>query len=226
MRSQIKLISKCGIQLLSQKKPLTKVKHYDYSREHITYSVENSLRHLNTDFLDVLLLHRPSPLLNSEEVAETLSDLVKSGKVRHIGVSNFTPQQFQLLQSRLDIPLITNQIELNLNHPHPLTDGSIDFLYKEKIKPMIWSPLGGGSIFNETGNALIKNKLQVLEDKYQVGADVLCLAWLLKHPAQLIPVIGTNQVERIKAAVKSTSLALELQDWFSLYEAALGNEVP
>ncbi len=226
LRSQIKLISKCGIQLLSQKKPLTKVKHYDYSREHIRYSVENSLRHLNTDFLDVLLLHRPSPLLNPDEVSETLSDLVKSGKVRHIGVSNFTPQQFQLLQSRLDIPLITNQIELNLNHPHPLTDGSIDFLYKEKIKPMIWSPLGGGSIFNETGNALIKNKLQVLEDKYQVGADVLCLAWLLKHPAQLIPVIGTNQVERIKAAVKSTSLALELQDWFSLYEAALGNEVP
>ena len=159
-------------------------------------------------------------------MAETLSDLVKSGKVRHIGVSNFTPQQFQLLQSRLDIPLITNQIELNLNHPHPLTDGSIDFLYKEKIKPMIWSPLGGGSIFNETGNALIRNKLQVLTDKYQVGADVLCLAWLLKHPAQLIPVIGTNQVERIKAAVTSTSLALELQDWFSLYEAALGNEVP
>ena len=226
LRSQIKLISKCGIQLLSQKKPLTKVKHYDYSREHITYSVENSLRHLNTDFLDVLLLHRPSPLLNPDEVAETLSDLVKSGKVRHIGVSNFTPQQFQLLQSRLDIPLITNQIELNLNHPFPLTDGSIDFLFKEKIKPMIWSPLGGGSIFNETGNALIRNKLQVLADKYQVGADVLCLAWLLKHPAQLIPVIGTNQVERIKTAVKSTSLALELQDWFSLYEASLGNEVP
>ena len=91
---------------------------------------------------------------------------------------------------------------------------------------MIWSPLGGGSIFNETGNALIRNKLQVLADKYKVGADVLCLAWLLKHPAQLIPVIGTNQVERIKAAVTSTSLALELQDWFSLYEAALGNEVP
>ncbi|NBU35476.1 MAG: oxidoreductase [Bacteroidetes bacterium] len=226
LRKQIKIVTKCGIQLLSQKKPLTKVKHYDYSREHITYSVENSLRHLNTDFLDVLLLHRPSPLLNPDEVAETLSDLVLTGKVRYIGVSNFTPQQFQLLQSRLDIPLITNQIELNLNHPFPLTDGSIDFLFKEKIKPMIWSPLGGGSIFNETGNALIRNKLQVLEDKYQVGADVLSLAWLLKHPAQLIPVIGTNQVERIQAAVKSTSLVMELQDWFSLYEAALGNEVP
>jgi predicted oxidoreductase len=132
-----------------------------------------------------------------------------------------------LLQSRLDIPLITNQIELNVNHPLPLTDGSIDFLYKEKIKPMIWSPLGGGSIFNETDkNIPLRRQLKLLEDKYQVGSDVLCLAWLLKHPAQLIPVIGTNQVERIEAAVKATDLVLALQDWFFLYEAALGNEVP
>jgi predicted oxidoreductase len=227
LRSQIKIISKCGIQLLSQKRPSTIVKHYDYSREHIKNSTENSLRHLNTDYLDVLLLHRPSPLLNPDEVANTLSDLVHSGKVRHIGVSNFTPLQFQLLQSRLDIPLITNQIELNVNHPLPLTDGSIDFLYKEKIKPMIWSPLGGGSIFNETDkNIPLRRQLKLLEDKYQVGSDVLCLAWLLKHPAQLIPVIGTNQVERIEAAVKATDLVLALQDWFFLYEAALGNEVP
>ncbi len=227
LRSQIKLITKCGIQLLSQKKPATIVKHYDYSKEHITYSVENSLRNLNTDFLDVLLLHRPSPLLNPDEVAETLSSLVHSGKVRHIGVSNFTPQQFQLLQSCLDIPLITNQIELNLNYPSPLTDGSIDFLYKEKIKPMIWSPLGGGSVFKETNNNIqVQRQLKLLEGKYQVGSDVISLAWLLKHPAQLIPVIGTTRVERIQAAEKSTSLTLELQEWFLLYEAALGNEVP
>ncbi|MEY4048850.1 MAG: hypothetical protein RL284_2401 [Bacteroidota bacterium] len=224
-RHQIKIITKCGIQLLSQKKPLTKVKHYDYSKDHITSSVEQSLTNLNTDYIDLLLLHRPSPLLNADVVAQTLSSLVLSGKVKHIGVSNFTPAQFQLLQSRLDIPLITNQIELNFNQLQPLIDGSIDFLYERKIKPMIWSPLGGGSIF-EHGKVALNKPFQLLGAKYQVGADVLSLAWLLKHPAQLIPVIGTVKTERIISAVKACSIDLELQEWFQLYEAAMGNEVP
>lgn len=224
-RHQIKIITKCGIQLLSQKKPLTKVKHYDYSKDHITSSVEQSLTNLNTDYIDLLLLHRPSPLLNADVVAQTLSSLVLSGKVKHIGVSNFTPAQFQLLQSRLDIPLITNQIELNFNQLQPLIDGSIDFLYERKIKPMIWSPLGGGSIF-EHGKVALNKQFQLLGAKYQVGADVLSLAWLLKHPAQLIPVIGTVKTERIISAVKACSIDLELQEWFQLYEAAMGNEVP
>jgi predicted oxidoreductase len=224
-RHQIKIITKCGIQLLSQKKPLTKVKHYDYSKDHITSSVEQSLTNLKTDYIDLLLLHRPSPLLNADVVAQTLSSLVLSGKVKHIGVSNFTPAQFQLLQSRLDIPLITNQIELNFNQLQPLIDGSIDFLYERKIKPMIWSPLGGGSIF-EHGKVALNKPFQLLGAKYQVGADVLSLAWLLKHPAQLIPVIGTVKTERIISAVKACSIDLELQEWFQLYEAAMGNEVP
>lgn len=224
-RRQIKIITKCGIQLLSQKKPLTKVKHYDYSKDHITSSVEQSLTNLNTDYIDLLLLHRPSPLLNADVVAQTLSSLVLSGKVKHIGVSNFTPAQFQLLQSRLDISLITNQIELNFNQLQPLIDGSIDFLYERKIKPMIWSPLGGGSIF-EHGKVALNKQFELLGAKYQVGADVLSLAWLLKHPAQLIPVIGTVKTERIISAVKACSIDLELQEWFQLYEAAMGNEVP
>lgn len=224
-RHQIKIITKCGIQLLCQKKPLTKVKHYDYSKDHITSSVEQSLTNLNTEYIDLLLLHRPSPLLNADVVAQTLSSLVLSGKVKHIGVSNFTPAQFQLLQSRLDIPLITNQIELNFNQLQPLIDGSIDFLYERKIKPMIWSPLGGGSIF-EHGKVALNKQFELLGAKYQVGADVLSLAWLLKHPAQLIPVIGTVKTERIISAVKACSIDLELQEWFQLYEAAMGNEVP
>ena len=224
-RHQIKIITKCGIQLLSHKKPLTKVKHYDYSKDHITSSVEQSLTNLNTDYIDLLLLHRPSPLLNADVVAQTLSSLVLSGKVKHIGVSNFTPAQFQLLQSRSDIPLITNQIELNFNQLQPLIDGSIDFLYERKIKPMIWSPLGGGSIF-EHGKVALNKQFELLGAKYQVGADVLSLAWLLKHPAQLIPVIGTIKTERIISAVKACSIDLELQEWFQLYEAAMGNEVP
>lgn len=225
LRHQMKIITKCGIQLLSKKKPATVVKHYDYRKSHILESVHQSLSHLHTEAIDLLLLHRPSPLLDADEVAETLTHLVDSGKVKYLGVSNFTPVQFQLLQSRLTYPLITNQIEWNLNHTQPAIDGSIDFLYKEKIKPMIWSPLGGGSIFGNHHSAL-GNQLQILGEKYQAGPDELALAWLLKHPVSCIPVIGTNKTERIKAAARATRMDISLQDWFLLYEAAVGTEVP
>lgn len=225
LRTQIKIITKCGIQLLSQKKPNTYVKHYDYSSAHIQYSVENSLKNLHTDYLDVLLLHRPSPLLNIHEVASTLEKLVQAGKVKHVGVSNFTPSQFSLLQSALKIPLITNQIELNLLHHNPLTDGTIDFLYERNIKPMIWSPLAGGKLFNNE-NTVLQNTLHQLNKKYNATTDALALAWLLKHPAALIPVIGTNKTDRIQVAAAATQIDLSLQDWFLLYEAALEKPVP
>lgn len=225
LRSKLKIVTKCGIQLLSDKKPNTYVKHYDYSASHITTSVENSLKNLNTDYVDVLLFHRPSPLLDADEAAKALESLVASGKVKHVGVSNFTPAQFSLLQSRLSIPLVTNQIELNILHHAPLIDGSLDYLYEQKVKPMIWSPLAGGSIFKNP-HLQLDEAFDKLGEKYDAGKDVLALAWLMKHPAQLIPVIGTNKIERIKAAASATQLDLELQDWFVLYETAMGNEIP
>ncbi len=225
LRSQLKIITKCGIQLLSNNKPTTYVKHYNYSSEHIQMSVDNSLRNLNTDYVDVLLFHRPSPLMNVDEAAKMLETVVNMGKVKYVGVSNFTPTQFSLLQSRLNIPLITNQIELSLLHHQPLIDGSIDFLYEKNLKPMIWSPLGGGRLFDGS-HSMLSKEFEKLNDKYNTTTDVLALAWLLRHPAGLIPVIGTNKTERIKAALSAVDINLELQDWFVLYEAALGQEVP
>jgi predicted oxidoreductase len=223
LRSTIKIVTKCGIQLLSKSRPETRVKHYDYSREHLMYSVERSLRCLHTDYIDVLLLHRPSPLLKPDELAATLTELVASGKARHIGVSNFTPAQFSLLQSRLSIPLCTNQIELNLLHPQPLTDGQVDFLYERNIRPMIWSPLAGGRIFR--GDARLPGLHQMAEER-GLSPDVLALAWLLTHPASFIPVLGTNKPGRIRAAAGAVDTPLSLQEWFVLYRDALGRDVP
>jgi predicted oxidoreductase len=223
LRSSIKIVTKCGIQLLSGSRPETRVKHYDYSPTHLWYSIDRSLKCLHTDYIDVLLLHRPSPLLNPDELAATLTDLVSSGKVRHVGVSNFTPAQFSLLQSRLHIPLCTNQIELNLLHPQPLTDGQVDFLFERNIPPMIWSPLAGGRIFR--ADAPLQGLRRMAEER-GLGLDVLALAWLLAHPASFIPVLGTNQPERIRAAATAAKVHLDLQDWFILYRDALGRDVP
>lgn len=225
LREKLKIVTKCSIQLLSDKKPNTYVKHYDYSTEHIQKSVDNSLKNLNTDYIDLLLFHRPSPLMDADEAAKALEILVNTGKVKHIGVSNFTPAQFNLLQSRLRFPLVTNQIELSLLHHSPLIDGSVDFMYERGIKPMIWSPLGGGRLFDGS-HSMFSKAFEKLNSKYNTTTDVLALAWLLRHPAGLVPVIGTNKIERIKAAATAIDINLELQDWFVLYEAALGQEVP
>lgn len=220
---QLKIVTKCGIQFNCEKRPDIRTKHYNYSSSHILTSVENSLQNLHIEHIDLLLLHRPSPMLNVDEVAETLEKIVKSGKVDYVGVSNFSPSQFELLQSRLSIPLVTNQIEVNLTHIEPLTDGSIDHLYKNGIKPMVWSPLSGGSLF--TGESALSKRLQEMARKYTVGNDIIALAWLLNHPSQMIPVIGTNKPERIVKATHAVQVKLDIQDWFALYEASLEKEV-
>jgi predicted oxidoreductase len=219
LRKSMQLITKCGIKLMSSKQPATWIKHYDTSREHILNSVDQSLSNLATDYIDLLLIHRPDPLMDAEEVAEAFALLKKNGKVLHFGVSNFTNTQFELLQSTLPFPLVTNQIELSLSHLDPIFDGTLDFLMKQKAAPMAWSPLGGGKIPSSNPGLWIKS------EKYNATESQLSLAWLLRHPAGVFPVIGTTQPERIKEAAKAIDIKLDRQDWFEMLKAAAGRDV-
>lgn len=219
LRSQMQLVSKCGIKFPSSKRPATWVKHYDTSLQHLVWSVENSLSMLATDHLDLLLIHRPDPLTDPTEVAEAFTRLQKEGKVINFGVSNFTPSQFDMLQKHLPMPLVTNQIEISLSRIDPLFNGDLDFLMRESVSPMAWSPLGGGKLEMDDRNLFNKAA------KYNASYSQLCLAWLLKHPAKIFPVIGTTQPDRIKECAKAVDVELDRQDWFDMLKWVMGKEV-
>jgi len=219
LRSQMELVTKCGIKFSSTKRPKTWVKHYDTSKEHIVWSVENSLKMLGTDRIEALLIHRPDPLLDPTEVAEAFSQLKQDGKVLHIGVSNFTPSQFTMLQSFLSFPLITNQIEISLSRVDSLFNGDLDLLMQHKTSAMAWSPLGGGKLMANERELFSK------ASKYNASYSQLSLAWLLKHPSPIFPVIGTTKPERITEAAKSMEIKLDRQDWFEMLQWATGSEV-
>jgi predicted oxidoreductase len=219
-RQDIQLISKCGIKLMSKSQPNTFIKHYDTSKAHILNSVDNSLKNLNTDYLDVLLIHRPDPLLDPEEVSEAFGLLKQNGKVLHFGVSNFSSQQFEMLQAYLPFPLITNQIELSLTTHQPFFDGTVDTLQKHKVSPMAWSPLGGGKLIK------LKELFVAKKEKYKCTESQLALAWLLKHPSHVLPVIGTTKPERIEESAKAVDIKLDRQDWFEMLKAVIGQDVP
>ena len=228
LREDIELITKCGIQLTSEKMPQNRVKHYDSSLKHIQQQVERSLQNLNTDRIDLLLIHRPDPLLNPLEVAEAFARLKEQGKVLHFGVSNFTPHQYDMLQAYLPFPLVTNQIELSLFHNAPLTDGSLDHLMQHKIKPMVWSPLGGGVHFGSEGNLAgpFLDAIEMLSEKYNGATTAqLLIAWLLRLPATVVPVIGTTKPERMAEAVEALSIELDRQDWFELWRIERGRDI-
>lgn len=220
LRSQIQLITKCGIKLLSEKWPGTRIKHYDTSKEHILDSVDRSLKNLGTDYIDLLLIHRPDPLMDPEEVSEAFGLLKQNGKVLHFGVSNFSGAQFEMLQQHLPFPLVTNQVELSLSKPQALLDGTVDVLLKLGVCPMAWSPMGGGKLM-APGSLLWKHK-----DKYGATETQMALAWLLRHPAGLFPIIGTTQPERVTESAQALALHLDRQDWFEMLKVALGQDVP
>lgn len=222
-RKDIVLISKCGIQYPSENRNVP-IKHYDYSPEHIFLSVENSLKKLQTDYLDLLLLHRPSPLIQADAIAEIIQKLKTEGKIIDFGVSNFTPSQTELLRQKTDISV--NQIEFSATHLEAMTDGSLDYMQTHHIKPMAWSPLG--QVFKEDNaqTARLKDLLIGLVAKYNVPGDIILLAWILKHPAGIIPVCGTANPERIRELVKASRIELELEDWFSIWVESRGSKVP
>ena len=221
-RQKIQLISKCGIQHTEGRN--NKVKHYNYSKEYIIWSVENSLKNLKTDYLDALLLHRPSPLMQIDEIAEAIDSLKTEGKIKSFGISNFTSIQTELINQKIKVEF--NQIQFSGTHLDPMLDGSLDFMQIHKITPMSWNPLG--SIFkqeNDQTQRLIV-LLTILESKYNVSIDVLLYAWIMQHPSGVLPVIGTTNVERIKNATKAISLKLELEDWFAIWSESIGMKVP
>ncbi len=219
LREKMQLVSKCGIKFKSEKRPSSLVKHYDTSKEHIIWSVENSLTMLGTDRLDLLLIHRPDPLLNPTEVAEAFTQLKKQGKVLHAGVSNFTPSQYRMLQHYLDFPLVTNQIEISLSRTLPFFNGDLDLLLEHEASAMAWSPLGGGNLM--IGDREWFGKAS----KYNATYAQLSLAWLMKHPA-IFPVIGTTKPDRITESAKAVAIDLDRQDWFEMLQWVRGEEMP
>lgn len=221
-RERIQLISKCGIQH-TDGRPNT-IKHYNYSKEYIIWSVENSLKNLQIDFLDVLLLHRPSPLMVADEIAEAVEKLKSEGKIIDFGLSNFTSSQTALISKKTEVNY--NQIQFSATHHEAMLDGSLDYMQTHNIRPMSWNPLG--TVFREDieQTRRLKKLLVQLVAKYGVGSDTILLAWVLKHPANVIPVAGTVNIARIQALMKATTLQMETEDWFAIWTESMGNRVP
>lgn len=222
-RQSIQLISKCGIQMVTENRT-NSIKHYAYSKDYIVWSAEQSLRHLKTDYLDLLLLHRPSPLMKADEIAEAVEKLKMDGKILDFGVSNFTPSQSNLIETKTKINY--NQIEFSITHLEPMLDGSLDHMTSNRIAPMCWSPLGTVFRKDNEQSERIKKVTNELSSKYNVSDDIILLAWILKHPSGILPVCGTSDKKRIANLMQATTIEMELQDWFSLWTASIGNEVP
>ena len=227
-RDRIELITKCDIALVDPARPEHRVHHYDTTARHVRRSLETSLRLLGTDHVDLLLLHRPDPLMDADETAAALETLVREGKTRAVGVSNHTPGQVELLQARLGVPLVTNQIELSVLNLAPLHDGTLDQAQHRRMAPMAWSPLGGGSLFTaQTAQAArVAAVLDELAPRYGLDRGGMALAWLLRLPGRPLPVVGTSRLDRLHVQAVAAGVELERQDWFAIYEASLGHEVP
>jgi len=222
-RSSIQLISKCGIQMAGSSRN-NSIKHYEYSKDYIIWSVENSLKHLQTEYLDLLLLHRPSPLMQADEIAAAVDHLKSDGKILDFGVSNFTPSQTALIQQNTNISY--NQIEFSLTQCEAMTNGSLDEMQLNNIIPMSWGPLGSYFKIQDNKHRHIKNIIIDLTEKYNATEDAILLSWIMKHPAGIIPVIGTTEPSRIENISKSINIDLSLQEWFSLWSKSMGNDVP
>ena len=224
LRNKMEIVTKCDIVAPVGRYAATTVKHYDTSRAHIEASVEHSLREMSIDHIDLLLIHRPDPMMDHIETGGALDDLVASGKVRSVGVSNFRPWDWELLQSAMKTPLVTNQIEISLGEISPFTNGDLAFHQRISTPIMAWSPLGGGALMTSTGDvATVADEIAA-----QAGVDrsAVAVAFLLAHPANILPVMGTNNLDRIGRLSDAMKVKLDRETWYRLYTAALGNEVP
>jgi len=226
LRDRIEIVTKCGIKLVSKNRPDHRLQHYDTTRGHIVASVENSLAQMRTDRIDLLLIHRPDPLMDADELAETFTALRDAGKVRHFGVSNFTPAQFDLLASRF--PLVTNQVELSPLHLAPLHDGTLDQCQRLRVSPMIWSALAGGRLFAEhTPQAeRVRKLLLELATEYDTSPTAIVYAWVMMHPSKPLVLTGSRRILAARDAVKAAHLRLTREQWFAIWSASTGTSVP
>lgn len=225
LRDKIEIVTKCDIVAPVGRHSSARVKYYDTSAAHITTSVETSLKELGTDRIDLLLIHRPDPFMDPDETGPALDALVASGKVLAVGVSNFRPWDFSLLQSSMETNLAVNQIEISLGCADPFTNGDLAYLQERMIVPMAWSPLGGGSLFSGA-NAGLTAALKRIAGEQGVDEAAVAVAWLMAHPARIVPVLGTNNLERIARIGAAAKVTIDRQTWFELYTLAIGKEVP
>jgi predicted oxidoreductase len=222
-RQAVQLISKCGIKMVSDNRT-HRLGHYDYDLNYIISCCERSLQNLKTDYLDLFLMHRPSPLMEGDVIAEAASQLLAQGKIKSFGLSNFTPTQTELV--RKYIPVSHNQIEFSVTHHSPVTDGQLDHMLLHSIRPMAWAPLGTALKDESPDNRRIRKVLDALSEKYGVDHDILLIQWVMRHPSRVIPVVGTADYHRIMKLRQATEFRMELEDWFELYVAGMGHPVP
>lgn len=225
LRGRMQLVTKCGIRLVTPARPSHAIKSYDTSRAHIVASVENSLRALRTDRIDLLLIHRPDALLDPDEVADTFRRLRQAGKVLHFGVSNHAPSQFALLHRRL--ALVTNQIEFSPLHLAPLSDGTLDQAVDLATPPMIWSPLAGGRLLTAADECAqrVRAALEALGRERGVSAATVAFAWIRRHPSRPVPITGSGRVEALREAVAALDVELSREDWTRIWRASTGHDV-
>jgi len=224
IKDQIEVVTKCDILVPAGRYSDVGGKYYDTSRAHILASVDHSLRLMNIDKIDTLLVHRPDPMMDHHETGAALDEVVASGKVRSVGVSNFKLHDWTLLQSAMKTPLITNQIEVSLTAHQAFTNGDVAYLQERNVPIMAWSPLGGGALM--TGKGAVQDALSAVASANGVDNSAVAVAWLLAHPANIMPVMGTNNINRIKGLSDALKVNMDRETWFELYTAALGTEVP
>ena len=229
LREKIELVTKAGIYVPCHYHPDRRTAHYNATGARMVKSLEKSLRFLQTDHVELFLVHRPDWLTSADDTAAGLNQLVREGKVRSAGVSNYNTHQFDLLNSRMEQPLVTNQVEFHLLFMDPIYDGIFDQCQRLKVLPMAWSPMAGGRLFDPMNEAAerIRVTAEQMAPRYNgASLEQLAYAWILAHPAMALPVIGTNKIERIQTAAASVSIQLERQDWYALWEAAKGRRIP
>jgi predicted oxidoreductase len=229
LRDKFEIVTKAGIYIPCSHHPERRTAHYNATGARLIQSLEKSLRLLGTDRVELFLVHRPDWLTRADDTAAGLNDLLSAGKIRAAGVSNYSASQFDLLNAHMEQPLVTNQIEFHLLHPEPINDGTLHQCEKLDVRPMAWSPLAGGRIFDSNNPAATRLAMAVksMAARYHgASLEQLAYAWILAHPSHPLPVIGTNKLERLQSAAQAGAIVLERQDWFALWEAAQGRSIP